>query len=113
MPPIATILRYAPWAIAALCLAYGLIERGNASHYEAKLERYKADAAAAVVQQQNADQKESARLLGEQKATLDALTATTSAILKSTSNAPVTNTCGPVVRDTARRVRDAIGGAGQ
>ena len=108
-----TALRIAPWAIAALCLAFGLVERGNASAARADLANYQAAAAKAVAGRVIADQKKSAELLAAQAEKLTALHAEALSNVQKALNAPRTDTCGPSVRDAARSVRDALRRSGQ
>lgn len=100
--------KLAPWAIALLCLVFGLWERGNALSADSAFEKFKADAAAAVAAQKIADAAESQKLLDEQAKRLAELRGQVSQLLQKIHHAPITNSCGPTVRDAARGVRDIL-----
>lgn len=86
----------------ALGYAYGKGRHDGRASCEAAV-------AQAVLEQERKDHELSARLLNDQRESLTALHNQTLASLKAVQNAPVTSSCGPVVRDAANGVRSRYG----
>lgn len=86
----------------ALGFAYGEGRKDGRASCEAKV-------AQALVEQERKDKELSARLLNEQRESLTTLHNQTLASLKAVQNAPVTSSCGSVVRDAASGVRSRYG----
>lgn len=95
-------------ACAGFALDAG-VHRIEAANCKAAFATYKEKQAEAVAEQQAKDRKLSERLLNEQRESLTALHNQTLASLKAVQNAPVTSSCGPVVRDAAVGVRSRYG----
>lgn len=109
---ISTAWKALPWVLVALAVAFGVWERGSADHAKAALSDFKAKAAEAVAAQKIADAATSAALIAQREADLAALQGQVDQLMEKVRNAPVTNSCGPVVRDAARGVRNILRGAG-
>lgn len=88
--------------VIALGVAYGKGRGDGKASCEAAV-------AQAIVEQERKDKELSARLLSDQRESLTALHNQTLASLKAVQNAPVTSSCGPVVRDAASGVRSRYG----
>ena len=101
-----------PWVLVACAVVFGVWERGSADSARADLADFKTKAAQAVAAQKVADAATSAAVLAERDKSLDALQGQVNSLMEKIRNAPVTNSCGPVVRDAARGVHDILRGAG-
>lgn len=113
LPSLSTILKIAPWALAALAIVFGVWERGTAAHEATALAEFQAKTAKAVAAQKIADAAESQKLLDEQARQLADLHSQVAKSLQEIHNAPVTHSCGPVVHDAARSVRGILAGPGR
>lgn len=109
---ISLVWKLLPWAVCALGIVFGVWERGSADSARADLASYQAKAAQAVAAQKVADAATSAALIAERDKTLDALQGQINQLMEKVREAPVTNSCGPVVRDAARGVQHILGSAG-
>lgn len=109
---LSVVWKCLPWAVCALGIMFGVWERGSAMSAEASLASFQAQDAQAVAAQKVADAATSAALIKQRDADEAALQDQINQLMEKVHNAPVTNSCGPVVRDAARGVRDILGGAG-
>jgi hypothetical protein len=107
MNPLA-LLKYAPWALAALAAVAALWFKAEADHCQASFATYKEEQAKAIAAQMLKDRELSNRLLNEQRESLNRLHEQSLSSIKAIQNAPVTSTCGPTLRDASRGVRALI-----
>ncbi len=109
-------LSAAPWLLSLALLIGGaggtLWYRGEYESALAQVADIRAKAAEAIAAQKEADQQLSTQLLDQQKQAFDALRAQALSDLKAVTNAPQTNSCGPVMRASSRSVREILTGSG-
>lgn len=112
VPKLRTYALFGLAALLALSVVGLLWYRGQYEAAVAACAKERLAAAQAVVEQYEKDRALSASLIARQAEQLATLSARASTIQKGIDNAPKTNGCGPVMRDTSRGLHELFGGAG-